>query len=182
MRLHSGLIAALALLATPAFAATSYLVTQTTINISESNICQQVSNTGAGTRYISTNTASEWQSFVNNPNGLGMAACPVCGAGGQSVGGYCWYMGAAGQTCDTVCSSHGACNLTGTRDYAGSGGTLANCQAVSTALGKGTASDTTAAITVGCTYLLGSVFRITSPATACTGSNASYSRFCACNN
>lgn len=37
-----------------------------------------------------------------------------CGSGGVRVGGYCWYMGAEWQSCDTVCENKGlACNLTG---------------------------------------------------------------------
>ena len=38
-----------------------------------------------------------------------------------TVGGYKWYLGQKGQSCDQVCASHGGCNLTGIRSYAGSG-------------------------------------------------------------
>jgi hypothetical protein len=180
MNLRLTLAAILALLATPAFAATSYLVTQTTITISESNICKQVSNTGAGTRYISTKTAAEWQSYIDNPNGLGMTCC----GGGTNIGGYCWYYtGTLAQSCDTVCATHGGCNATGTINYAGSGGTLANCQAIATAFGKGTVADSTSTGGVGCSYLnTGNAFRITSPATTCADTGSKYARFCACNN
>ena len=54
---------------------------------------------------------------------------------GQSVGGFCWFLGAAGASCDATCSAIGKTCDAGTIAYAGSEGTDANCQAVLTALG-----------------------------------------------
>jgi hypothetical protein len=60
---------------------------------------------------------------------------PACG--GVLVGGFCWYAGVEGDSCDMACAAHGGCDLAGTRDYAGSGGTDAHCVAVLAALGFG---------------------------------------------
>lgn len=62
-------------------------------------------------------------------------ASPPCA--GAPVGGYCWYASAPDQSCDAACATHGGCDLAGTRDYAGSGGTDAQCVAVLAALGYG---------------------------------------------
>ncbi|MFH1437336.1 MAG: hypothetical protein ABIJ56_16650 [Pseudomonadota bacterium] len=56
---------------------------------------------------------------------------------GVMVGGYCWYASGMDESCAGVCAVHGGCNLAGTRDYAGSGGTDAQCVAVLEALGYG---------------------------------------------
>lgn len=104
--------------------------------------------------------------------------------GGTPVGGYCWYLGPSRQSCNSVCSSRGGCNLTGTRDYAGSGGTNAQCSAVAGAFGLsfyGSVSGTSAA-DYGCyrAERFVEVRRVVSPATTCSGVNAVL-RFCACN-
>ena len=65
-------------------------------------------------------------------------ASPPCA--GAPVGGYCWYASAPDQSCDAACATHGGCDLAGTRDYAGSGGTDAQCVAVLAALGYGSYS------------------------------------------
>lgn len=59
---------------------------------------------------------------------------------GTWVGGYCWYLGAKGQSCDTVCASHGSYHEA-TRTYAGSHGTDSNCYAVLSDLGAPADSD-----------------------------------------
>ncbi len=109
---------------------------------------------------------------------------------GNIVGGHCWYLGASGQSCDAVCSSHGGCNLAGTRDYAGTGGTLQNCQAVLSALGyTNSAGDLEISAGVGCGrwsfFGLGGNIRFTGGPTTCSAQNAGFgtvSRACACNN
>lgn len=65
---------------------------------------------------------------------------PQCG--GVMVGSYCWYRGGQGQSCVSVCQSRGGVTR-GTISYAGSSGSLRNCQAVLDALrlGSGTAVD-----------------------------------------
>ena len=106
---------------------------------------------------------------------------PSCG--GSLIGGYCWYYGAQGQSCDTVCGSHGGCNLTGTRDYAGSGGTAQNCQNVAASFGvSGTLPIGAPASGLGCMAVLGSVSRASSPATTCNAAGSFIRRFCACSN
>ena len=55
---------------------------------------------------------------------------------GVEVGGACWFLGSAGQSCNTVCTNAGLSYDAATATYAGSGGTLANCYAVLDALGE----------------------------------------------
>jgi hypothetical protein len=131
-------------------------------------------------------------SIVISQIGTGDVRGPVLGGGGPcsgvEVGGYCWHVGAAGQSCDAVCSGYGSCDLAGTRDYAGSGGTLANCQSVATALGlSGSAANSESGNQgYGCTAIsfLGTplIIRVPSPATTCTASDGSMQRICACSN
>lgn len=108
------------------------------------------------------------------------------GSGGILVGGYHWYQSAASQSCDSACAAHGGCNLAGTRDYAGSGGSNANCTAVLNALGAagaGAATDSSFVFGTGCAWdTTGQRFRATSPATNCTAYAANTYRACACNN
>jgi hypothetical protein len=79
---------------------------------------------GAGRAYPSTNTAD---------------ASPCTNDGGVEVGGGCWYLGAYGESCDTVCSTHSGYN-DATKTYAGSDGTDPNCLSVLTALSGGSGS------------------------------------------
>ncbi|MFN8543653.1 MAG: hypothetical protein U0807_05540 [Candidatus Binatia bacterium] len=58
---------------------------------------------------------------------------PACT--GTQVGGYCWYLGAAAESCTQTCAAAGRTYSTATESYAGSGGTEANCNAVLDALG-----------------------------------------------
>ena len=53
---------------------------------------------------------------------------PSCG--GKTWGGYCWYPSEVDGSCTDACAGHGGCNIAGTRDYAGSGGTDEGCRAV----------------------------------------------------
>jgi hypothetical protein len=101
-----------------------------TVTVDAFDICRKVTNPGPGTRMVFTGTQQEWQSFINHPNGLTMDTCaPPCS--GALVGGFCWYLGGKSKSCTTVCSGLGMdVDMTGTRDFAGSGGTKAHCQAV----------------------------------------------------
>jgi hypothetical protein len=56
------------------------------------------------------------------------------GVGGVVVGGHCWFYGAAGQSCNTVCGTLGLSYDEATRTFAGSDGSVDNCNAVLTAL------------------------------------------------
>jgi hypothetical protein len=53
-----------------------------------------------------------------------------CAGGGDLVGGFCWFPGGAGASCNSVCGAMGMTCDPATEAYAGSGGTEANCQAV----------------------------------------------------
>lgn len=106
---------------------------------------------------------------------------PPCG--GTLIGGYCWYLGANGDTCNTVCSTHGGYNAaTGT--YAGSSGSNANCQNVMTTLGASGGSVTD----LGCSgsYVGNGCFVYNGNRYRCTNSTDGTSylgqRACACNN
>lgn len=109
-------------------------------------------------------------------------APPPCG--GVEVGGYCWYYGVAGQSCSLVCTQAGlACDETATRNYAGSGGTDANCAAVLEALGApADASISVWPVGLGCYY--GGAFTGRSRGsntTTCAASSITTYRACVCN-
>lgn len=161
-----------------------------TVQINEHGVCQRITNGHASGQRIMvpTRTATEWTTFRNNrPAGVGMAACPpVCS--GVSVGGYCWYLGAVGQSCTQVCSSRGGVNIAGTRNYAGSGGTNAQCQSVLNALGQ-TGGVNQLPCEDGMQYtgcirfsLFFGNIRCTGATTTDVGSYSAASRACACNN
>jgi len=104
--------------------------------------------------------------------------------GGAEVGGFCWFLSAVGQSCDGICAAQSlSCDLAGTRDHAGSGGSLANCAAVMVALGQGgdTPIDAAGAFGIGCVYDDRPI-RVTSPATTCAADAnfGTFPRACAC--
>lgn len=117
-----------------------------------------------------------------------------CGAGGQAIGGTCWYFGDNNQSCTTVCGTHGGYN-TATLSFAGSGGTNAQCGQVLTALGAFNPTPVTAAASVqgisglgcGSDYTDNAIaYRVTSATTAGADSSSNTSfyfrRACSCNN
>lgn len=160
---------------------TACVSTAGNLNVTGPNgICKNVANSHASgkTLMVPLNTTAEWTQFWNNPPlGVTVAACTCAGA---AVGGYCWYLGAASASCDTVCASRGGCNLTGIKDYAGSSGSDANCEAVLTALGKPGTPFASSLNGVGCIYL-GANIR-DSFTTTCAATNGSAERACACAN
>ncbi len=109
-------------------------------------ICKNVQATDGKQYFVPTKSTSEWNSFINGaPSGINISECVTssCDNGGVIVGGYCWYLGAYEQSCTDVCAGVGkTVDITGTKDYAGSGGTDANCQSVASGFG----------INVGSTY------------------------------
>jgi len=62
------------------------------------------------------------------------ATYPPCPSSGESVGGFCWYLGEFGASCDATCAGLGKTCSAGTVTYAGTGGTSAQCDAVLSAL------------------------------------------------
>lgn len=184
-------------------AATGYQVSSGgSQEITEWSTCKKVTNGHASGKglFVPTNSGTEWTTFYSNPPpGVAVAACaPACG--GKSVGGYCWYVGTAGnpgQSCTAVCASHGGYNAA-TLSYAGSGGTNANCNAVVSAIyGAAVPSSSSTGKAYGCTLSLfrsdienefaAQSIRYTTPATteaAAPSSNvllSPLSRVCACN-
>ncbi len=64
------------------------------------------------------------------------SACSSCPPGGQIVGGSCWVLSGANETCNGACADVGLAYDAATATYAGSAGSDANCSAVLTALGQ----------------------------------------------
>lgn len=178
-----------------AVAADSYRIDNgASAEITEHGQCRAITNThtSGSAIFIPTRTPAEWTSFIGSPiPGVTVAACgPACG--GEFVGGYCWYIGSQGASCDTTCSGHGGCNLTGTRNYVGSGGTRANCNAVTGTFAPGATNGSDNTQTswggIGCTSVFSSMLgttssiRYTGVTTSCGASISSRQRVCACNN
>jgi hypothetical protein len=111
------------------------------------------------------------------------AALDPCSAG-QIVGGFCWLLGNAGLSCDTVCTSVGKTCDPATISYAGSGGSDANCQAVLNALGVAgplTLPSDPCSPAVGCSFDGTSITtRCATPTTTCNAAAYPLLRACAC--
>lgn len=104
--------------------------------------CVYIDNASSNTYFVPLNTKPEWLAFKDHkPEGISFRPCsslPDGGSckGGRLVGGYCWFRQGNTLDCDRVCAIHGrTCDLSGTKDFAGSGGTDANCQALMAAFG-----------------------------------------------
>lgn len=90
------------------------------------------------------NNPDDTSCFIFHADGAGLSPCgdyaktdeedggPCHGA---EVGGACWFYGAAGQTCVSVCDNEEMAYSPATMTYAGSGGSDTNCGAVLDALG-----------------------------------------------
>lgn len=108
---------------------------------------------------------------------------------GEIVGGSCWYLGEAGDSCTVVCGGHGSYDQA-TLTYAGSSGTSARCEAVLNAfsgVGTGLPEEGTCSFGLGCFYdvSVAARRRCVVTATAGTATNAGDSsilvrRVCAC--
>lgn len=112
------------------------------------------------------------------PGGATESSCA-----GDVVGGACWYLGLDGESCDQTCAAHGGYN-SATLSYAGSGGSLANCEEVADAIGMtiGTASDAGCFAGFGCIYDVGANDRRRcSTATTSAAATTGVIRACACN-
>lgn len=104
-----------------------------------------------------------------------------CTGGGSEIGGACWYMGAAGESCTTVCSSRGGYNsATGT--FAGSSGSDVNCEAVLNALSAPAGAIGSAGNDGGCYFATSKSQRKRGTTSTTAGfSDAGMDRACACN-
>lgn len=98
----------------------------------------------------------------------------------STVGGFCWFLGTPGQSCDTICNDNDRTYDAATDTYAGSTGSLANCQAVLNDMGvMGAPADTACGTGVGCNFT-GFIVRCTSPATTSSATAPTAARVCAC--
>lgn len=80
------------------------------------------------------------------------------------VGGFTWFLGADGASCDTTCAAKGLSTAAATTTYAGSDGTDAHCIAVFSAMGVSEPFGTTnTGSGLGCATGMGFVVRDTSP-------------------
>lgn len=154
-----------------------------TMTIDAHGVCKKVTNNGGPRTMIPYGSAGEWALFRNNkPGHISLADCPPP-CGGRLIAGFCWYKGGPGQSCNTVCASRGGCDLNGTRNYAGSGGSRANCQAITNAFGEGAYVNQRGG-DLGCSEYSpkGTLYWLAGSATTCGSSVERNSRFCACNN
>ncbi|MBS7701668.1 DUF1554 domain-containing protein [Chelatococcus sp. YT9] len=124
--------------------------------------------------------------IVDGTAGGGGGPPPGCNTGGVEINGACWYAGANGDSCTTVCATRGGYNIA-TRNFAGSGGSNSNCQTVLNALGLGSGSVSEAgAHGAGCAAVQIMVGiqqrRRMTGATTAEATDAQIARACACNN
>lgn len=120
-------------------------------------------------------------SCSNGSRNLVSNSCAVA-CGGITYGPYCYYIGAAGQSCDTVCSAYGGCNLAGTQ-YVGSAGTTPMCDAIVTSFIGHCGISSFAGGSIGCLKATSGCGGIRwQGTTTCAGTNGSSRRICACNN
>jgi hypothetical protein len=143
--------------------------------------CDQLVTPGIGEcTYTDSTTCSS--------NGGTFHAASVCQVYGRccdaAVGGFCWYLGAPGENCTTVCANVGATYDSATASYAGTGGSDANCQAVLNALVSPDptffGSDTCGVGGIGCMLSNPVGFRCTDTPTNAGDSSATFQRACAC--
>lgn len=102
-----------------------------TVTIDAHGECRQVTNPGTGTRMVFSGTAAEWQSFIDNPNGLEMATCrQPCGNplvigcvaadgaiyAGSTVGGSPMYVATADETASSWGGMKEACGPGGLKN------------------------------------------------------------------
>lgn len=169
--------------ALPAYAVDFYQVNNgATVDITEHSVCKRMTNgyPSGQAIFVPTKTATEWSAFYGATiPGVTIAACPPSCAG-VTVGGYCWYLGAAAQSCDAVCGTRGG-STAGTINYAGSSGSAANCQAIMTVLGvpPGNYAELSG-YGLGCSASGNRVRRYTSPATTTATAVTGFARACSC--
>lgn len=113
---------------------------------------------------------------------LKIVCAPAVSECKSTVGGFCWFLGSIGQSCDEVCTDNERTYHSATDTYAGSSGSLANCQAVMNDIGViGAGVDNNSCVdAVGCFTTGGAIIRCTLPPTTSFASNALDRRLCAC--
>lgn len=119
---------------------TWFKTTNSEVVIDAHGTCQRVRHTGSQEYFVPTKSSTEWNTFRSNkPAGIQLNSCAsdgdACGTDGlwKYYGGYCWYTTDTNRwdtNCDTACAWRWGCNISWTRDFVGSNGTLANCKAV----------------------------------------------------
>lgn len=184
------IIAALAaiLLSTPAAAQTNACTLVSNATFQDINVfsdCKRVTNnSGATVCAVSNVDVSQWQSFYNNPpSGVTIGSCPATCAG-YSYGGYCYYVGVIGASCDSTCSSRGGCNLAGLGLV---GASDSHCTSISMALGAPNYGGELTSYGIGCSiYFYKSIYYgyrdVNGYACAASDLDGFYNRICACNN
>ncbi len=131
---------------------------------------------------------SQGETLIMGATGWICGNAGACSGGGVNISDACWYLGAGGDSCATICASRGGYDAK-TRDFAGSGGTNTNCQLILDALGAGAGGATIANYTgqaTGCSLYsnalgMKSRYRHTDPTTDAAAASG-YGRVCACNN
>ena len=100
------------------------------------------------------------------------------------VGGFCWYLGASAEDCNTACGNQGRVYDSATASYAGTGGSNENCQAVLNALldpDPGFLGAGSCGAGIGCSvHGTGIGGRCTDIPTNATDSGVNIRRACAC--
>jgi hypothetical protein len=99
--------------------------------------CLTFAGTGDGSKFVVRNAPAGTcpPTPTPTPTATPTFTSTPCPSSGQLVGGFCWYLGAEGASCDTTCAGVGlTCDPVATNSYAGAEGTDANCTAVVTAL------------------------------------------------
>lgn len=92
--------------------------------------CMTFTGTGDGSKFLVKDaTAGSCAPPAPTPTAT-PTATPPAPCSGAFVGGFCWFVGNHGQSCDAVCAGMDLTCSAGTTTYAGSEGTLANCIAV----------------------------------------------------
>lgn len=102
---------------------------------------------------------------------------------GVQLGGACWYLGTAGQSCDDVCSGAARAYDPATGTYAGAEGTSEHCAAVLSAFDLGPLDTPDAPCAVGLACAIGNdgvSFRCGLGTTASSAAVSTTRRLCAC--
>lgn len=116
-------------------------------------------------------------------SGSGGSVSPACS--GAFELGECWYLGAAGQSCTSVCAEHGGVDLDGATavGIAAQGGSRAECATLLAALGV-TEAPTSASRAdgqgLGCHLYNRSPYWLTSPQFAPAAKSSHASLVCSC--